>query len=153
MSATFCSFCGKPIPPGATFCPACGASVARGYAPPAAPPSGAPYATFPGSPYSPQPAPMAGGWGAPPPMYPGGPTQPSPQSRQRDITALRAIQIAAIIALIGFGLSAATLVLTPISQVASTSTSGSGQNTTIHFNVNQTLLYALLVSGGVLALL
>ena len=145
MAAGFCSFCGKPVPPAATFCPSCGAAVARSYAPPGTSAPGAPN-------FAPSP-PLAGGWPPPPSPYaPAPPSRPA-QSPERNRRALEAIQIAAVIALVGFGLSAATLVLTPVGQAFSTTTSGTGANTTVHLHVDLIFVDGLIAVGGVLTLL
>jgi len=153
VAAAFCAFCGKPVPPGAAFCPSCGATVART-------PAAAPMPTYGAPP--PAGPPMAGGWSPPPTYagapypgtpYPAPPPGPSPQERQKDGEALRAIEIAAIIALVGFAFSAATLVLTPIENVITTTTSSPSTNSTVHFSLNTTFFYVLIAAGGLFTLL
>ena len=77
---------------------------------------------------------------------------PTPEIRRRDSEALRKIQVAAIIGLIGFGISASSLILFPVGTIASASTSGTGTNTTVHLSLNGGAFYALLGVGGALTL-
>lgn len=81
------------------------------------------------------------------------PQGPSRQERERDAQALRAIEIAAIIALVGFGFSAATLVLFPFANAVTSTTSSSNSNSTVHFSLNTTFFYVLIVAGGVFTLM
>lgn len=89
MTARFCSFCGKPLPPTGTFCPNCGAAIPGG--------ASAPGATggIPG------PVPATSGMpGYGPAGYPAGSSGPTPATRNTDIRSLSTVEWAAVVGLL-----------------------------------------------------
>jgi len=134
VAARVCGFCGKTIPSGAAFCPSCGAAVAAGSPLPASPGYGAPF-SLPASPAAP--------WTPPGFPTPGG---ASVEDRRREASALRAVETAAIIALVGFAFSVAFLFAAPVSAAFGATTTGTGSNTTVHLSVDWTIFFILL--GG-----
>ncbi len=97
MGATFCSFCGRPLPPVGTFCPYCGA--ARASVPPG--PGGGPAA--PSGYAAPPSAPVGPGYLAPP-LLPAGAVPalpiPNPATRASDLAGLSRVELAAILSLV-----------------------------------------------------
>jgi uncharacterized membrane protein len=89
VNARFCSYCGNPVPAGSSFCPACGAAVG-GTTPPAGPQVNSP--------------PLAAWGGLPSATFPqaySATGAATPGSRDADRRALSAVNVAAILALLG----------------------------------------------------
>jgi hypothetical protein len=152
VTASFCAHCGATIPAGATFCPSCGAAAtsAGAFTPP--PPYGGGPAAPPGSP---GPLPGRARVGGPHPggVYPGGPWGASPESlattRERNVRALRDVQWAAVIGLVGAVLG---YVLETFENFARFLTVSSTNNGPILSLPNEAALGAYVASALVLAL-
>lgn len=78
------------------------------------------------------------------------PPAPGPEDRAREASALESIELAAIVALVGFAFSAAFLFLAPVSAALS---AGSGTSSTFSISVNWVLFYALLIGAAIFTLL
>jgi len=151
VAATFCAKCGGSVPADATFCPWCGAAAASGAAPTGAPFGGGP----PLAPTAPGPlpggAPFRGTY--PGGVYPGGPWGASPESlaatRARNAQALKDIQWAALLGLVGFVLG---LVSDSVQSFASFVSVRSTSNGPVLSLANQAVFAAFLVTGLALAL-
>ena len=117
MAPGFCAHCGRPLPAGAAFCPACGAAVLTGS------PLPTPSAQPPPLSFANAATAMPYPTGYPAPGYPT-PGGMSALDRNRDVTALSKVSLAAILGLVGAVLSFVDLFGSPLTSLSGSTANG-----------------------------